>query len=63
MKTIIYISLLLCCSFLAGCGQPAGDGMSFFTDSETGCQYISRDARALTPRLDKNGYPMGCANR
>ncbi len=40
---------------------PSDGYLTFFTDGETGCQYLSRDGRALTPRIAADGKThMGC---
>ena len=33
-------------------------GMSFYTDHQTGCQYLA--SNGLTPRVDGTGRHMGC---
>lgn len=73
MKTILY-SMLASLLMVAAAGgsfayiqhradiEATPDAYAI-TDKDTGCQYLAIPGRGTTPRLDKNGYPMGCANR
>jgi hypothetical protein len=40
--------------------DPAGgrSGLNIYTDSGTGCQYLSVSVGGVTPRLSADGFPM-----
>lgn len=41
--------------------KTSGHGAYVFTDPETGCQYLQQSME-LTPRLGRDGKPMGCGS-
>ena len=58
--SIIVVACLM--GALVGCDSPAATNTgnswtpSVWTDSETGCQYLSpRDGKAITPRMGRDG--------
>jgi len=38
----------------------ARSGMAIKTDNKTGCEYLVTGNGGITPRLDREGYQMGC---